>query len=225
MANRIFYEGAKLLDFKVEIFGTVGLLVFVVLGPLLVFTPQLRVARRKGMEEYGNLGQQYAREFNRKWIRGDRLADETPLGSADIQSLADLRNGYQVVEGIRLTPFSMRNVICSGGDHAAAGCTASADDVLGGGIARSRAEGAVLKRPKPASASVSCSWLGVARCALAVRRCLQPVGTPPRVFQREARLADAAQAVQHALQRRAWRYCPGHDRAFGSARQAAPRGP
>ena len=111
MANRILYEGAKLLDFKVEIFGTVGLLVFVVLGPLLVFTPQLRVARRKGMEEYGNLGQQYAREFNRKWIRGGRLADETPLGSADIQSLADLRNGYLVVEGIRLTPFSMRNVI------------------------------------------------------------------------------------------------------------------
>ena len=111
MANRIFYEGAKLLGFKVEIFGTVGLLVFVVLGPLLVFTPQLRVARRKGMEEYGNLGQQYAREFNRKWIRGGRLADETPLGSADIQSLADLRNGYLVVEGIRLTPFSIRDVI------------------------------------------------------------------------------------------------------------------
>ena len=84
---------------------------FVVLGPLLVFTPQLRVARRKGMEEYGNLGQQYAREFNRKWIRGGRLADETPLGSADIQSLADLRNGYLVVEGTRLTPFSMRDVI------------------------------------------------------------------------------------------------------------------
>ena len=84
---------------------------FVVLGPLLVFSPQLRVARHKGMEEYGSLGQRYAREFNRKWIRGDRPADETPLGSADIQSLADLRNGYLVVEGIRLTPFTLRNVI------------------------------------------------------------------------------------------------------------------
>ncbi|MGB8437005.1 MAG: hypothetical protein WCE38_22395 [Burkholderiales bacterium] len=110
MANRIFYEGAKLLEFKAEIVGTVGLLVFAVLGPLLVFTPHLRVARRKGMEEYGSLGQQYAREFNRKWIRGDRPPDETPLGSADIQSLADLRNGYLVVEGIRLTPFGMKNV-------------------------------------------------------------------------------------------------------------------
>ena len=112
MANRIFYEGAKVLDFKVEVLGTVGLLVFVILGPLLVFTPQLQVARRKGMEEYGSLGQQYAREFNRKWLRGGRLADQPPLGSADIQSLADLRNGYQVVEGIRLTPFGMKTVIC-----------------------------------------------------------------------------------------------------------------
>lgn len=110
MANSIFYEGAKLLEFKVEILATVGLLVFAVLGPLLVFTPQLRAARRRGMEEYGTLGQQYAREFNRKWIGGGRTADEPLLGSADIQSLADLRNGYQVVAGIRLMPFGMNNV-------------------------------------------------------------------------------------------------------------------
>lgn len=99
-----------MLEFKLEVVGTVGLLVFVILGPLLVFMPQLRVARRKGMEEYGSLGQQYAREFNRKWLRGGRPADEPLLGSADIQSLADLRNGYQVVEGIRSTPFGMQNV-------------------------------------------------------------------------------------------------------------------
>ena len=37
MANRIFYTGAKLLDFKVEIVGTVALLTFAVLGPLLFF--------------------------------------------------------------------------------------------------------------------------------------------------------------------------------------------
>ena len=87
-----------------------GLLVFVVLGPLLVFTPQLRVARRKGMEEYGSLGQRYAREFYGKWVRGGRPAEEPLLGSADIQSLADLRNGYQLIEDIRLTPFGMKNV-------------------------------------------------------------------------------------------------------------------
>jgi hypothetical protein len=111
MANRIFYTGAALLEFKVEIVGTVALLVFTILGPLLAFTPNLRAARRKGMEEYGILGQRYAREFDRKWIRGGHPADEALLGSADIQSLADLRNSFQVVEGIRMAPFGVKNIM------------------------------------------------------------------------------------------------------------------
>jgi hypothetical protein len=111
MANRIFYTGAKLLEFKVEVVGTVALLVFAMLGPMFVFTPRLRAARRRGIEEYGKLGQRYAREFNRKWLRGGGPADEPLLGSADIQSLADLRNGFQVVDGIRMAPFDMKNVL------------------------------------------------------------------------------------------------------------------
>ena len=56
MANRIFYAGARLLDFRVEIVGTVALLVFAVLGPLLVFPPQLRAARRKGLARLWQAG-------------------------------------------------------------------------------------------------------------------------------------------------------------------------
>jgi hypothetical protein len=110
MANRIFYTGASLLDFKVEVIGTVSLLVFTIFGPMLVFTPSLRKARRDGIEEYSVVGQRYAREFSRKWFRGVRPSDEPLLGSADIQSLADLRNSFQVVEGIPLAPFGMKNV-------------------------------------------------------------------------------------------------------------------
>ena len=111
MANRILYEGAKLLDFKLEIFGIAVLFVCIVLGPLLVFSQQIRLARRQGLIEYGSLGQQYARKFSSKWIRGDRLDDETLLGSADIQSLADLRSGYLMIEGIRSSPFGTRHAI------------------------------------------------------------------------------------------------------------------
>jgi hypothetical protein len=93
MANRIFYEGAKLLDFKVEIVGTVGLMLLVVLGPLLAFEPHLRVARRKGMEEYGGLGQQYAREFSRKWIRGDARVASAALARTSIQPTATASTG------------------------------------------------------------------------------------------------------------------------------------
>ena len=110
IANKILYTGATLFDFKVEIIGTVALLVFVILGPMLVFTPQILNARQRGIEDYGRLGQRYAREFELKWLRGDRPAEEL-LGSADIQSLADLRGGFEVVKKLHVAPFDLRNVI------------------------------------------------------------------------------------------------------------------
>jgi len=111
MASRIFYDDAKLMDFKPELFGTVIVMVFAILGPLLAFAPTLRRTRRRGAEEYGVLGQRYAREFNAKWIHGSASSSEPLMGNADIQSLADLRNGFVVVRDIALTPFTMKTVL------------------------------------------------------------------------------------------------------------------
>ena len=41
MANRIFYAGATLPEFKVELIGLVAVMLFAVLGPMLVFSVQL----------------------------------------------------------------------------------------------------------------------------------------------------------------------------------------
>jgi hypothetical protein len=111
IANRILYTGASLLDFKVEVVGWVALLIFMVFGPMLAFTPRLLEVKHHALAEYGRLGQRYAREFDRKWIRGGRHADEPLLGSADIQSLADLRSAYLVVKDIRWTPFDLWDVV------------------------------------------------------------------------------------------------------------------
>jgi hypothetical protein len=110
LANRIFYTGAKLLEFKIEIVGAAVALVFLILGPLIVFCPQLWAARRRGLEEFSVLGQIYASEFSRKWLRSPRVAVEPLLGSPDIQSLADLRNSFEVIRGIKPVPFTMKNV-------------------------------------------------------------------------------------------------------------------
>jgi hypothetical protein len=111
IANRILYTGAALADFKLEIVGTVIVVLFIVLGPLLVFVPNLRRTRRRGIAEYGALGQRYARQFRQKWIGEGAVADEPLLGSADIQSLADLHNAYLVVEEIPIVPFRVRNLL------------------------------------------------------------------------------------------------------------------
>jgi AcrR family transcriptional regulator len=104
LANRIFHLGAALPDFKFEILIVVVFLLCVVLGPLLVFTPQLAQAKRTGNREYGALAQRYVREFDAKWLRGGAPADEALVGSGDIQSLADLGNSLAVVQGMRIAP-------------------------------------------------------------------------------------------------------------------------
>ena len=106
IANRIFYRGATLPDFKVEIAVVLIFLLCLVFGPLLVFTPQLAEAKRAGNREYGTLAQRYVREFDAKWLRGGAPADEPLVGSGDIQSLADLGNSFEVVRSMRLAPVT-----------------------------------------------------------------------------------------------------------------------
>ena len=111
MANPIFFAGAKLTDFKMEIIGFMVLLLLLVLGPLLVFSPRLMRAKRTGLHEYGVLASGYVREFDLKWNHGGSPADEGLLGSGDIQSLADLGNSFQVIRDIKPFPFGRDTVI------------------------------------------------------------------------------------------------------------------
>ena len=111
IANRIFYAGATLPEFKVELIGLVALMVFAVLGPLLVFSLKLEAAKRAGLREHGTLAQRYVREYDDKWLRGGAAPDEPLVGSADIQSLADLGNSFDVVKEMRFVPFTLQTVL------------------------------------------------------------------------------------------------------------------
>jgi hypothetical protein len=106
IANRIIFLGATLPNFKVEIAVMVVFLLCVVFGPLLVFAPQLAQAKRTGLREYGTLAERYVRDFDVKWLRGGAPRDEALVGSADIQSLADLSNSYEVVRSMRIVPVT-----------------------------------------------------------------------------------------------------------------------
>jgi hypothetical protein len=106
LANRIFFAGATLPQFKAEIAIMVIFMLCLMLAPLLVFTPQLSQAKRIGLREYGTLAERYMREFDAKWLRGGAPAGEPLVGSADIQSLADLGNSYGVVQDMRIVPVT-----------------------------------------------------------------------------------------------------------------------
>jgi len=106
LANQIFHAGASLTQFRLEILLLVIFMVILVVGPLMVFAPQLAAARRTGLREYGTLAQRYVRDFDGKWVRGNGGADEPMLGSGDIQSLADLGNSFSIIQDMRVVPVT-----------------------------------------------------------------------------------------------------------------------
>ena len=93
IANRILFRGreASRVQGRARRLVPDGVRLF---GPLLVFSPKL-APQARGLSEYGILAQRYVREFDRKWLRGGAPADEPFVGSADIQSLADLGNSFE----------------------------------------------------------------------------------------------------------------------------------
>lgn len=111
LANRIFFDGATLANFKLEIAAMVLLGVAVVILPLLVFVPSLSRAKREGLREYGHLARRYVAEFDAKWLRGANAPAEPLVGSTDIQSLADLGNAFETVRGMRIVPVTKETLV------------------------------------------------------------------------------------------------------------------
>jgi hypothetical protein len=107
LANRIFFDGARLTQFKMELVTEALLLLVLFAGPLAIFAPLLSRVRRRGLRDYAALGQIYTREFRDKWFSPGWPKDEPLLGSGDIQSLADLGNSYSAVAQTRLAPISI----------------------------------------------------------------------------------------------------------------------
>ena len=111
IANRILYEGTRLPDYRFEIVAVALLLYIVGLGPICVFAPRLLRQRIHGLYTYGPLASEYVIGFEKKWMEGHRPSGEPLVGTADIQSLADLANSFAVVQNIRPFPFGKEAII------------------------------------------------------------------------------------------------------------------
>lgn len=77
-------------------------------GPILIFYRKLWLCRTKGLREYMVMASSYVNDFDRKWIKGENPSGEPLLGTADIQSLADLNNSMSIVRDLRVFPLNQR---------------------------------------------------------------------------------------------------------------------
>jgi len=108
-ADQVLHAGLKVTDLKSEAMVFIAAALIVTLGPLFAVSDRLWRCRIEGRFQYGSLATDYTRLFQARWI--DRPDRSDVLGSADIQSLADLANGYSVVDRMRILPFGPRAVL------------------------------------------------------------------------------------------------------------------
>jgi hypothetical protein len=111
MALWVIYEGMPLSSQYYPIAGYAGLALVVFLGPLAAFGPSLFDCKRRGFVSYGALGERYTAQFEQRWLGASEPGSEPLLGTADIQSLADLANSYEVVRQMSVVPFGREDVL------------------------------------------------------------------------------------------------------------------
>lgn len=109
-AEQIEYGGTEIGRVVVPLAGAILLGTFILIAPLLFFAPMLIRTKQRGFVEYGTLAASYTHAFEQKWMR--RTPPSEPLlGSADIQSLADLANAFDVVRQMRFVPMARTQIV------------------------------------------------------------------------------------------------------------------
>jgi len=81
------------------------------LGPLCVFARRLWLCRVTGLATYMEFAARYVGDFDGKWLGRAASPGKSPLGTPDLQSLADLSNSVRVVTEMRLVPASRRLLV------------------------------------------------------------------------------------------------------------------
>jgi hypothetical protein len=108
LANDIVYDKVPLQNFTAAIAIYVIASVLILVVPLIVFSGRLIRTKRVGLHQYGSLATAYTGLFQKKWILRDNPQNEPLLGSADIQSLADLGNSFGFIEKMKPLPIDFR---------------------------------------------------------------------------------------------------------------------
>jgi hypothetical protein len=109
-ASEIVEHGAKLSMFTPMLLVFIFVTLLIAFGPLFAFVPLLFTAGLKGRREYEALVSDYTSQFDERWLSGAPRGKL--LGSADIQSLADLGTTYrESVEKMQVLLFSPKDLV------------------------------------------------------------------------------------------------------------------
>jgi hypothetical protein len=100
----ILYEGSHLVDFKLYAIALLVIVVIVAIGPLILFVPKLAAVRRKGILQYGILGQLHSMDFHLKWIVHRAGHEDEFLAAPEVSTLTDYGSSYENIEEMQPLP-------------------------------------------------------------------------------------------------------------------------
>jgi hypothetical protein len=101
--NEILYHGAHLMSFKSPAIALIVVVALLALGPLAFFIPRLAALRRRGILEYGILGQLHSAEFHEKWILHRAGHEAEFLMAPENSALNDFGEAYEKIG--KMNPF------------------------------------------------------------------------------------------------------------------------
>ena len=107
----LLFGGASIRDYVLPFAAVVLGSTAVLVAPLAFFSRRLIRLRQHGLLEYGQFATTYVRAFETKWLHGGASPGEALLGSADVQSLADLGNSFGVIRNIRPLPIGGTQIL------------------------------------------------------------------------------------------------------------------
>jgi hypothetical protein len=111
LAREILHRGSSLDSLKYHVAVFVVLAIVVVHVPLFAFAGKQARCRFHGLLDFGTLTWRHDRAFEEKWIRSLETAQESPLGSADTSSLANLALAYEHIERMQLIPIDKQALV------------------------------------------------------------------------------------------------------------------
>jgi hypothetical protein len=104
VANRMFREGHKLMEFRHLPIILVAAVLLVCVAPYFVFTSTLMRIRRRGMLRYGAFARAVGEQFEEKWLNRAESLNEDVLTVPDFSTTADLYGVVSNINDIRTVP-------------------------------------------------------------------------------------------------------------------------
>src|SRR5262245_7995334 len=111
----VLYHQVPVESLRLPMATFVVLVLVLFLAPQLVFAPKLLALKRRSLMAYGALVGRHGRLVERRWIRGETVADDGLLEAPELGPVADTLTLYEAIGRLRPAPIGKQSVVMLAG--------------------------------------------------------------------------------------------------------------